>query len=121
LEEVFIIIYASVNNSRKNRCCKNAVWFGDNEYRSGLGKTICKEYNFDLQEIRKAENERLLQIDGIGEVIADTFIAYFSEEKNNMVFERLLKELELEVPKKADVNENIKEKTFVITGSLIAF
>lgn len=56
-------------------------------------------------------------IDGIGEVLADSYVKYFSNEKNRKEFELLLKELHL-VKEERNTNSPVSGKTFVITGSL---
>ena len=56
-------------------------------------------------------------IDGIGEVLADSYVKYFSDEKNRKEFELLLKELHL-VKEERNTNSPVSGKTFVITGSL---
>ena len=42
-----------------------------------------------------AKQEELTAIDGIGEVLADAWIQFFRNEKNNRVTDRLLAELTL--------------------------
>ena len=42
-------------------------------------KMICKELNYDMEKIRYASEEELAAIDGIGPVIAKSFVNYFKK------------------------------------------
>lgn len=83
-------------------------------------KLICNHYNNELDKIVGAETEELMCIDGIGEVIANSFTEYFANKKNMTEFNELLKEIKLIVPKEVRESQ-ISGKTFVITGSVYHF
>lgn len=84
-------------------------------------KMICREFDYDLEKIRNASVEDLTGIDGIGEVIGQSLVSYFSDEKNIRKLEHLLKYLELEKPEAAAEEQKLSGLTFVITGSLEHF
>lgn len=93
---------------------------------AGIGlanaKMLCRKFAFDLEAMRHASYEDLIDIDGIGEVLAKAWIAYFADEVNNRLVDRLLAELEIEkevLPSEEDAV--FAGKTFVITGSLEHF
>ncbi len=92
---------------------------------TGIGlanaKVICREFAFDVEEILSADVERLSQIDGVGEVLANAFHSYFSEEGNVGQLKALLLELELEKEQIDRSNDKVNGKVFVITGSLQHF
>ena len=81
-------------------------------------KMISRHYDYDFDAMRSASVEELSAIDGVGEVIAKSFVDYFSKESNAKEVDRLLTELTIENPKLDSSNEKINGKTFVITGSL---
>lgn len=83
-------------------------------------KMLCKHFDYDLEKLLKATREELVEIDGVGAVIADSFAAYFEDENNMSHFQNLLKEVSVIVPKRED-NLNLEGKIFVITGSLNSF
>lgn len=92
---------------------------------AGIGlanaKMLCREFHFDLEKMRHAEKEELLAVDGIGEVLADAWLAYFASEENNRQVDDLLEELSI---KQEPENENeaiFAGMTFVITGSVHHF
>lgn len=86
-------------------------------------KLICREFNNDFDKVRHGDKEQLLMIPGIGDVIADTFVMFFREDKNNQWIDDLLKEIIFEEVKVAASTgqELVAGKTFVITGALDQF
>lgn len=93
---------------------------------AGIGlanaKMLCRKFAFDVEAMRHASYEDLIDIDGIGDVLAKAWIAYFADEANNRLVDHLLAELEIE--KEALLSEEtavFAGKTFVITGSLEHF
>lgn len=84
-------------------------------------KMICREFDYELDEMLQADAERLSQIDGIGEVIAAAFCEYFKMEKNRKELELLLPELTILIEKQDENAQTLQGKTFVITGSLVYF
>lgn len=84
-------------------------------------KLICKAGQGDLEKISHMDEEELAMIDGIGPVLAAGFADWWKQEKNRTVFERLMEVLTV-IRKEADENTMIlKDKVFVITGSVHHF
>lgn len=85
-------------------------------------KVICRRFQYELDSIRRASQEELAEVDGIGEILASAVYEYFQDEENRKNLELLLKELEIEKPQAEDVPEQTLEgKTFVITGTVEHF
>lgn len=84
-------------------------------------KMISRYFKGDFEAMRKASKEELLEIDGIGEVLAEGWIAYFSNEKNQEQVDELLKELQIEAEKQESGQAVFEGKIFVITGSVEHF
>jgi len=84
-------------------------------------KLICKAFHNDLEKIMEAKPEELVEIQGIGEVIANTFTSYFKEPEHREQIEALLNEVTI-IKENVNTNELLfEDKTFVITGSLNNF
>lgn len=93
---------------------------------AGIGlanaKVLCRKFRFDFQAMRGASYEELVEVDGIGDVLARAWLEYFGDQKNNDRVDRLLKELEFEQETVVSEDEAVfAGKTFVITGSLVHF
>lgn len=92
---------------------------------TGIGlanaKMICRHFSYDLDAMRKAGAEELCAIDGIGAVLADAWVKYFKEEKNNHVLDHLLSDLTFEHEETGNEDRTLEGKIFVITGSVERF
>lgn len=91
---------------------------------SGIGlsnaKMICKAFDNDFDKIRKVSREELIEIDGVGEVLADSFVRFFEKENNNHVVDDLLKIIKIE-DSESSVQNDMEGMNFVITGSVNHF
>ena len=81
-------------------------------------KLIAKYFNYDFDKIRNLKEEDLVEIDGIGDVIAKSFTEYFANESNKKKVDDLLKYITFEKEVVSEENETLSNLTFVITGSL---
>lgn len=92
---------------------------------AGIGlanaKMLCRRFHFDLSAMRQAEKEVLIEVDGIGEVLADAWIDYFTSDSNNQAVDALLKELTIEQEPEVPGQNVLAGLTFVITGSVEHF
>ena len=83
-------------------------------------KLIVKTYPLPITDMNTLTVEQLAQIDGIGEVLAQSFVSFFAQEKNQHLVERLAKILTIDYPQQTG-KQPLKGVTFVITGSLTHF
>ena len=92
---------------------------------AGIGlsnaKMLCREFRFDFEKMRHAEEEELVSVPGIGKVLADAWINYFKQEKNNEMVDRLLCEVTIKQEAETEGNGKLEGKVFVITGSVNHF
>ncbi len=95
---------------------------------TGIGlanaKMLCRHFKNDFEAMRNADREELVSVDGIGEVLADAWIEFFSDKGNNGIVDRLLAELTITAP--PDGEDDGEEAAlaglnFVITGSVEHF
>lgn len=88
---------------------------------SANAKLICKAFNNNIEKIRNASVEELIEIDGIGEIMAEKFCQYFADEDNTKKLDNLLKEVNIAEPEENTTPQNMDGLTFVITGSVEHF
>ena len=95
---------------------------------AGIGlanaKMICRHFKNDFEAMRHATEEELVEIDGIGEVLAQAWTAFFSDGKKNAIVDHLLAELTFEADEEENgegADETFAGMNFVITGSLEHF
>lgn len=92
---------------------------------AGIGvanaKMLCREFRYDFDRMRHAEEEELTAVSGIGKVLADAWITYFKDEKNNEMTDHLLEEVTIEQEAETGGEKRLEGMTFVITGSVEHF
>lgn len=89
---------------------------------AGIGvanaKVLCKAFDNDFEKIKSATREELAEVDGIGEVLADGIVSYFSDEKKARNAQELYEQLHIEKPEQNDNEQIFAGMTFVITGNV---
>lgn len=86
-------------------------------------KLIAKEFDNDFERIENADKESLINVSGVGEIIAESFTNFFQNKSNRMNIHHLLKELIFiqEEREENDIEKILSNMTFVITGSIKYF
>ncbi|MBP5224908.1 MAG: NAD-dependent DNA ligase LigA [Lachnospiraceae bacterium] len=84
------------------------------------GKLLANHFGGDLEALRKAPEEELTAIDGIGDVTARDIVAYFKDERKASALDDLLTEIVLE-QEEAKAGDSLAGKTFVVTGAVHLF
>lgn len=89
---------------------------------TGIGvanaKVLCKAFDNDFEKMKSATREELAEVDGIGEVLADGIVSYFSDEKKAQNAQELYEQLHIEKPEQNDNEQIFAGMTFVITGNV---
>lgn len=90
-----------------------------------VGETVAKKLSQALLNIHAIQNssvEQLVQIDEIGQRIAESVVAYFQEEKNNQDIQLLIEHgLTFTTQAKESLGNSLQGKTFVISGVFANF
>ncbi len=111
-------IITSIQNSKNIDFSRFLFALGIPEVGVKTAKDLARKYH-SIQEISSADKEGLLEIDDIGEVIADNIITFFQDKDNieeiNQLFE---KGVRLQQAEQKQANDKIAGKTFVLTGTL---
>jgi DNA ligase (NAD+) len=90
----------------------------------GVGESaaqVLSEHFGSLDNLRKADSEELVAIEGIGPTIADSIATFFGNPANKTMLERLeAAGVEFTVPRQPGASEgtSLSGRTFVITGTL---
>lgn len=82
-------------------------------------KLICKHVNDDPDQLTALSYEELIEIEGIGDVLAQSYTEYFKDETNLKEYHAILKELKLE--KETASGNSLQGMVFVITGSVYKY
>ena len=120
-EKSYENLISSVNRSRNTTPARVLNGLGIPGVGAANAKMICRFFSDDLEALRNAELDELVQIEGIGEVLAKNLAGYFQDERNKEILDHLLAELTLEKEQSSESSEALKGLTFVITGSLAQY
>mgnify|MGYP000908849067 FL=1 len=120
-EKSFNNLVNSVNRARKTTAARLLYSFGITNIGLSNAKLISRKFNDDWDEIQGARLEELIEINGIGDVMAQNYVKFFSDEKKKAIVEDVLKEVEIEVSPRTLSIQNFENYTFVITGSVEHF
>lgn len=75
-----------------------------------------------LENLRDAKSWQLLQIDGIGDVMANEIVSFFKDEHSARALDNLLQYINVKNPIKVVVKDNVlKDKRVVLTGTLTKY
>mgnify|MGYP001058333116 FL=1 len=83
-------------------------------------RLVSRHCNEDPETVADITIEELMSIDGIGDVLAQSFREYFDDVNNRRLYNELLAELKLQKEVR-DTSSPVAGKTFVITGSVNHF
>ena len=120
-EKSYNNLITSVEKARETTLPRLIYGLGIANIGLANAKLICKEIGHDPERVKDLTAEDLAAIDGIGDVIAGNYVAYFADAEHRELFEKLLKEVKL-----PEEQEDVGEQTFagmnfVITGSVEHF
>lgn len=112
----------SIEASRNTTLPRFVYGLGILNIGAANAKLLCKHFGYSLSALMGASVEDMVEIEGIGEVIAASVRDYFDNEHNQQVIEKLLSYLTFEeMPAEAEGGQPLSGKTFVITGSVTHF
>lgn len=107
----------AIQNSKKIDLNKFLFSLGIQEVGSKTAKDLAKTFK-SLSNLKNAKKEDILEVEDIGEVIADNIVAFFHDENNIKEIESLLA-LGININQIAQTNDNrLQGAIFVITGTL---
>ncbi len=140
-EKSFNNMMESIDRSRKVRLFRFVYALGILNVGLSNARLLCRHFDNDLGRLREASVEEMTQIEGIGEVIAQSVRDYFDNPHNHALVDRLLALIDFEEegrpgaaqaggepgqdqagsPKGSSGPVSLEGKTFVITGSVYHF
>ena len=107
----------AIQNSKKIDFNKFLFALGIPEVGNKTSKDLAKEFK-NLENIQNASKDKILNVEDIGEIIADNIIAFFKDENNLKEIESLLKCGIVINDVINTVQNKLNGATFVITGTL---
>ncbi len=120
-EKSFNKLVKAAENARKTTVARFVYSLGIPNTGLSNAKAICRHLDNNFDKVRQVSKEELIEIDGIGEVIAQSFANFFADENNNKVIDNLLKVIEFDKEENSTYIEDMAGINFVITGKTNIF
>ncbi len=121
-EKSYNNLMKSIETSRKTQLFRFVYSLGILNVGSSNAKLLCNHFGNSLEKLMEASVEEMVEIDGIGEVIARSVRDYFDAAHNKNVVNELLKYISFEKEETlSEEDQSLTGKTFVITGSVNHF
>lgn len=113
-------LMAALEEAKHTNVARFLYSLGINGIGSANAKMIAKYFDNDIDRIINASKDELLEIEGIGEVLANSIVDFFKDSKNIENVKSLREILIFEAEESAG-SDSFAGKVFVITGSLEHF
>lgn len=121
-EKSYQNLIASVEKAKDVELPNFIYALGINHVGLRNAKLLCANFGFDLEKIKGAAEEELMQVEGFGAVIAHSIHAYFKEETHLALLADALQYLRIAAVEEAEAGESLLTGlTFVVTGDLEHF
>lgn len=116
-EKSYVNLTDSIEKARKTTAQRLLYSLGITGFGVANAKVISRYAGEDFAKIRNLTFDELVEIDGIGDVLAMAYTQFFADENKQKIIDDLLDEVKLEAPKQMG-EQFLAGVTFVITGSL---
>jgi DNA ligase (NAD+) len=117
-EKSFNNLVASIEDARKTNVVRLLYSLGIANIGLTNAKIICKEFKYVWKDIQGADRDKLMEIAGVGQIVADGYIKFFQDERNIIIVQDLLDEIEFENIESSNEDMIFENIIFVITGSV---
>ena len=113
-------LMAALEEAKHTNVARFLYSLGINGIGSANAKMIAKYFDNDIDKIITAGKDELLEIEGIGEVLANSIVDFFKDSKN-IENVKSLREILIFEAEESVGSDSFAGKVFVITGSLEHF
>ena len=111
-------LLAALEKSKETTLARFIYALGIRHVGESTARDLASHFR-SLDKLMQADADALLQVNDVGEVIAQSIIHFFEESHNREVIGELLVEgVHWPTPEAVAVNEKVSGKTFVLTGTL---
>ena len=111
----------SIEKARKTTLAKLLYGLGIPGIGVANAKLIARHFDDNLDKCRQADVEEVSSIEGVGPIMGQSFVDYFNDAHNLERLDTLMQEIELIQTVSEEGADELKGKTFVVTGSLNHF
>lgn len=121
-EKSYTNLINSIEASRHTTLARFIYSLGILNVGASNAKLLCQHFHHDPEAVMGASVEEMVEIEGIGEVIAASVRDYFANQHNRETIEKLLQYLDFAKVQEQETGEQpLAGKTLVITGTVTQF
>ncbi len=121
-EKSYNNLIASIEKAKHTALANFIYALGINHVGLRNAKLLCKAYGEDLEKIKSASTEELMEIEGFGEIIARSISHYFQDEEHLQLLDKVLPFLHFKKEAATDAEDSpLQGLTFVVTGDLMHY
>ena len=121
-EKSYQNLIASIEKAKDAELPNFIYALGINHVGLRNAKLLCSNFGYDLEKIKAATEEELVQVEGFGEIIAHSIAYYFRQEEHLRLLADALQYLRIKAAEQAEAGESpLAGLTFVVTGDLEHF
>ena len=121
-EKSYTNLINSIESSRHTTLARFIYSLGILNVGASNAKLLCQHFHHDPEAVMGASVEEMVEIEGIGEVIAASVRDYFANQHNRETIEQRLQFLDFAMVQEQETGEQpLAGKTLVITGTVTQF
>lgn len=122
-EKSFANLVASIEKARNTTAARLLYSLGIPGIGTANAGLISRACGDDFERIKNVTRSELIEIDGIGDIMADNYRAFFDNPEKRRIAEDIYAQVKIEkkAQQETGANSGIEGKTFVVTGSLSHF
>lgn len=122
-EKSFANLVASIEKARNTTAARLLYSLGIPGIGTANAGLISRACGDDFERIKNVTRSELIEIDGIGDIMADNYRAFFDNSEKRRIAEDIYAQVKIEkkAQQETGANSGIEGKTFVVTGSLSHF
>jgi DNA ligase (NAD+) len=117
-EKSYENLIAAVDTARRVPRARLLYALGIPQIGAANARIICRALDYDWTRIESARADELVLIDGVGEIMAASYVRWFADAENRAVLNRLLGEVTFADEAPVQAGGALDGLTFVITGGL---
>ena len=111
-------IITSINQSKNTTFSRFVYSLGIRNVGEHTAKTLEKHFNSNIENFMQANENQLIEIDEIGEIVAQSIVSFWENKENvNSIKRCLNRGVKISEPEK-NKSDHLKDTIFVFTGTL---
>lgn len=114
-------LIASISHSKSRELWRLLCGLGIKHVGAAAAKELSRKFR-DLGTLLQSSHQELIEIDGVGDTMAESILEFFRQQENIIEIEQLTRiGLNTKIDSSSRKSLKLNGKTFVLTGSLVSY